>query len=110
MALEGLALTAQGQQSLFPSWLALHHLFLLSHILVWLHSKGICWALCSSFYDLLVLQWSEITSGLCTGMQEMDVYPGVLAGDILEGYAVAPWVASEEEQKLGKGLLVRNWA
>ena len=27
VALEGLALTAQGQQSLFPSWLALHHLF-----------------------------------------------------------------------------------
>ena len=43
-------------------------------------------------------------------MQVMDVFPSILSlGGIPEGYSVAPQVASEEEQKSGKGLMVRNW-
>ena len=50
----------------------------------------------------IVLLWSGIYSGLCTAMQNTDVSPGGLSlGGILEGYSVAPGVASEEEQKSG---------
>ena len=38
-------------------------------------------------------------------MQVMDVFPSILSlGGIPEGYSVAPQVASEEEQKSGKGF------
>ena len=38
-------------------------------------------------------------------MQVMNVFPSILSlGGIPEGYSVAPQVASEEEQKSGKGF------
>ena len=49
--------------------------------------------------------WSQIYSRLCIGTQEMDVSPSSPSlGGIPEGYSVAPQVASEVEQKPGKGL------
>ena len=40
----------------------------------------------------------------------MDVSPSSLSLEgILEGYSFAPQVATEEEQKSGKDLIVRNW-
>lgn len=48
---------------------------------------------------------SEIYSGLCTGMQQIEVFSGSLSlGGILEGYSVAPQVASKGEQKSDKGF------
>ena len=60
--LEGLALTTRGQKSLFPHWPALHHLF--CYCLYWC---GDAWKEHLSFIFILVLLWSGIYSGLCTG-------------------------------------------
>ena len=98
--MEGLTLITRGRKSLFPHWPALHHLF--CYCLYWC---GDTWKEHLSFMFVLVLLWSGIYSGLCTGTQVTNVPPsGLSLGGILEGYS-APWVASEAS----KVLLVRNW-
>lgn len=81
--LEGLALITRGQKSLFPHWPALHHLF----YCLW-YLCGDTWKEHLSFMFVLVLLWSGIYSGSCTGTQEMNVSPSSLSlGGILEGYS-----------------------
>ena len=103
--LKGLALIARRQKSLFPLWPALHYLFY--YDIYWCRDtpKGH-----SGFYvcPFMAFQFhcgQEIYSGLRTGTQEMNLSSSRLSlGGIPEGYSVAPWVTSEEEQKSGKGL------
>ena len=60
--MEGLALITRGQKSVFPHWPVLRHLF--CYCLYWC---GDAWKEHLSFIFMLVLLWSGIYSGLCTG-------------------------------------------
>ena len=81
--MEGLALITRGQKSLFPHWLALHHLF--CYHLYWC---GDAWKEHVGFMFVPVLLWSGIYSGSCTGTQEMNVSPSSLSlGGVLEGHS-----------------------
>ena len=81
--LEGLALITRGQKSLFPHWPAFHHLF--CYCLYWC---GNTWKEHLSFMLVLVLLWSGIYSGLCTGTQVMNVSrSGLSLGGTPEGYS-----------------------
>ena len=58
-----------------------------------------------SLYGFPISLWAGIYSGLRTGTQEVTLsFSRLSLGGIPEGYSVAPWVTSEEEQKSGKGL------
>ena len=104
--LEGLALVARGQKSLFSS---------LSNplqplLLYWCSDtqKGHL-GCCSSLYDSPVLLWPGLYSGLCVGTHEMDVSPSSPSlGNILESYSVTLWMAPETRANQTKVLVVRN--
>ena len=81
--MEGLALITRGQKSVFPHWPVLRHLF--CYCLYWC---GDAWKEHLSFIFILVLLWSGIYSGLCTGTQVMKGAPsGLSLGGIPEGYS-----------------------
>ena len=98
--LEGLAVAAQGQNSLLPRWLTLHHHFCYTQ-------KGHL-GYCSFTYDLLFLPWSRLYSRMWTGKQKSDTSPSSpSSGNVLENYSATIRVASEKKGK-SKVLVVRN--
>ena len=72
--LEGLALVAWGQKSLYPHWPTLHHLFCY-HIYWRGDTQEGHLGCCASIYDSLFLLWSGLYSGMCTGTRKMDASP-----------------------------------
>ena len=106
--LEGLALIAQGQKSLFPHWPTLHHLFC-GHI-YWIgDTQKRHLGCCLSLYNSPFLLQSGLCSGTCMGTDKMDAPPGSTSlGNIPKSYSAPPRVVSEKRANQTKVFVVWN--
>lgn len=98
VALEGIGLTSS--RTTITTWLANPSSSLLSHMLVWVHSRDML-----GFVFIILWftgsQWWQLQA-VCRHARRWMFILGVSLGDILEGYAVAPWCIRGGGAKLGK--------
>ena len=106
--LEGLALGARGQKSLFPLWPTLHHLFCYTGVAT---LRRDILVVVRPFMTHHFYCGQKCNSGMCTSTGKTDASPGGRSLGNIPGkllYSVILWVASEKRANQTKVLVVRN--